>query len=362
MFQLNTHNHFPDCLLLQIVTAVSPDTPQQHHLNLTLQFNQQWHSLLQGRIKFGLKGGELHLKIDRNALELRDRPQTFSSSLTPANIPIRLEPQNTTDEPTWELSSTSSQPILQGDMTLSPWVVLQQYAPPEYLQASFTVKPHQVYLTDAENLWRHNISPNQHAILDRIVVNALIQQDFATPLSLVTLATPDSATTTPPSAAFNELQKQIELISSAQPDNFFDLAALAALDPKNDFAGGNLRGTELNGIDLSNANLVGVNFRGAELCDCDFSEANLQSANLRGADLSGAYLENANLSHSDLQRASLALANLADADLRGANLQQANLSQTNLSHAAVVGARFSENSGLNPKTVESLKERGAVFS
>ncbi|MEC4854186.1 MAG: pentapeptide repeat-containing protein, partial [Jaaginema sp. PMC 1079.18] len=253
--------------------------------------------------------------------------------------------------------------ILQGEILLSPWVVLHQDAPPQDLQARFTVKPHHVYLTDAENLWPHSISPNQHAVLDRAIVNFLMEYEFAAPLSLITLASQNPVFNHPSAstAASDHLQGQIERITSAQPDNFLALAKAAHLDPKTDFAGGNLRGTELNNLDFGSANLVGVNFRGAELCDCDLSAAQLQQANLRGADLSGAYLANANLRYSDLQRASLALANLADADLRGANLSQTNLSQTNLSHAAVSGAYFGENVGLSQEMAANLQERGGIF-
>ncbi len=48
----------------------------------------------------------------------------------------------------------------------------------------------------------------------------------------------------------------------------------------------NLRGADLRGADLSNANLRGADLRGADL-----SNANLWGADLRGADLSGADLD-----------------------------------------------------------------------
>ena len=67
-----------------------------------------------------------------------------------------------------------------------------------------------------------------------------------------------------------------------------------------------LRGADLRGANLSEANLRGADLRGA----------NLSEANLRGADLS-----EANLSEADLRGANLRGANLGDADLRDADLR-----------------------------------------
>jgi len=60
--------------------------------------------------------------------------------------------------------------------------------------------------------------------------------------------------------------------------------------------------------------------RGANLLGANLSDANLRYADLRGADLSGADLRYADLSDADLSGADLRYANLSDADLRGANL------------------------------------------
>jgi hypothetical protein len=76
-----------------------------------------------------------------------------------------------------------------------------------------------------------------------------------------------------------------------------------------------LRGADLSGDDLRNANLRGADLRGANLSDADLS-----SANLRGADLRSANLEYANLSSADLRGADLEDANLNSADLRGTDL------------------------------------------
>ena len=76
-----------------------------------------------------------------------------------------------------------------------------------------------------------------------------------------------------------------------------------------------LRGADLRGANLSEANLRGADLRGA----------NLSEANLRGADLSEANLSEADLRGANLRGANLGDADLRDADLRGANLRGADL-------------------------------------
>ncbi len=67
---------------------------------------------------------------------------------------------------------------------------------------------------------------------------------------------------------------------------------------------------EVEGENLSRANLRGANLRDANLRYANLRYADLRGANLRYADLSGAHLRDA-----DLRDANLSGANLRDADL-----------------------------------------------
>ena len=88
--------------------------------------------------------------------------------------------------------------------------------------------------------------------------------------------------------------------------------------------------SNLNGVDLRKADLIGINLIGGNLRGADLRDVNLIGINLTGADLSGADLSNANLSYADLSGADLWNANLSYANLENANLWNADLADANL--------------------------------
>ena len=258
--------------------------------------------------------------------------------------------------------------VLKGLLKKTKLGTLNVKCQPCSIKATFEVSAPDVHLTDAEDLWNHDISPNKHAVLERKLVLFLLETQLEPYLCCVQLRYDSSVprpsvveTRNQASQSTQQLQDLIERISEAKTSNFLELAEIAGLNPVKDFAGGNLLGTNLSGVDLSGANLCRANLRGAELDDADLSETNLSNTNLSGADLSGAYLGDADLSHADLHRASLALANLSGANLTGANLIEANLSNTNLSGANVEQALFGKNPGISEETKLNLKQRGAIF-
>lgn len=117
-----------------------------------------------------------------------------------------------------------------------------------------------------------------------------------------------------------------------------------------DLSDADLSGTDLRGVDLHRAGLIGANLREARLSGADLHRANLIGARLSGVDLSraaliGAMLGLADLSGADLTRAMLSgadltRANLSKAVLSGANLTGANLTRSNLSRAVLSGANL----------------------
>ncbi|MBR8828630.1 MAG: pentapeptide repeat-containing protein [Gomphosphaeria aponina SAG 52.96 = DSM 107014] len=352
---LQSQNQYPDCLSLEL-TAIPLLLTEEFDLYLTIHFNEQWEQLLDGRLKFGIKKGTLKLTLENSEIEAIS--ETLGDSLG-------VSRETTT---TWVFHSQPPAPVLKGSL---PQAKLGKVKVKEQLYkiaASFVIEAADISVTDTEELWRHDLSPNKHGVLERYLAIFLLETKLKPYLSRVVLGSeglkseaslPDKEIAASTAA---KVQAMIQSIYTAKTEDFLELVKLANLNIMTDFAGGNLLAAELSGVDLSGANLDQVNFRGANLTDADLSEANLSYAKFSGADLSGAYLENANLSNSDLHRASLALANLIGADLTGANLQEANLSNTSLSQARVRGARFGNNTGMSEEMKLTLEERGAIFA
>jgi uncharacterized protein YjbI with pentapeptide repeats len=121
-----------------------------------------------------------------------------------------------------------------------------------------------------------------------------------------------------------------------------------------DLKGADLRGLKLVEANFSKANLQGANFEGSDLRVADFSKANLREADfgvngirlinsmsspsmqfdITGVNLSGAIFIGANLTLANLE-----LANLSGADFKGAILRGANLENANLDGANFEGAK-----------------------
>lgn len=357
---LESQNLYPDCISLALETVAT--STAQFDLYVTLNFSQQWQSLLQGQIKFGLKGGKLSLKLDNGALASQDTH--FDQVFT-------VIPQVSQNHPSWTFTLKTSQWVFNGSLTQVKLGTITIDRQPCYVNAYFAICPSDISLTDADGLWRHDIRPNKHGVLERKLALYFWKNQFTPYLSWIQLGSEDAqmwqegahkVRDQVTQEDLSQLQKIIDEVYGAKTNDFRQLAELAGLNLLHDFAGGNLLAAELSGIELSGANLYHANLRGSNLTDADLSEANLNHAKLSGCDFSGAYLGNANLSYSDLHNSSLALANLIGADLRGANLTKVNLSQANLSGAKVQGAIFGENTGISAQTKQYLREHGAIIN
>lgn len=168
----------------------------------------------------------------------------------------------------------------------------------------------------------------------------------------------------------------------ANPEHLANI--MEGLDAWNDWRNQNphievdLNGVDLSEAELNEASLFGVGLReadlsGASLCvadlseasliDANLSDANLSGANLIKADLSGAKLIGAKLRAADLSEANLSKANLREAKLILANLIEANLTEAGLRDADLGGANLSRvdlsGADLNSATLQHAMLDGA---
>lgn len=95
----------------------------------------------------------------------------------------------------------------------------------------------------------------------------------------------------------------------------------------------NLEGTNLSEADLRGINFREVDFMEADLMGADLRHADLREANLRGGDLRDTNLMRAKLRKADLRGTNFIRANLREADLSVANVERAKLCETDLAGA-----------------------------
>jgi hypothetical protein len=344
----------PDSVSLTL-EPVATDS-QKFDLYLTLHLQSQIQSLLGGEMKWGLKGGKLDFILVNCTLE--------SQPIVSQELYI-----NPLDNDQWRLSFKSPQSVFTGAIERIKLGIITAGEEPYHLTAQFSVTAADICITETSGLWKHDISPNKHSILERKLAFFLLENLFDSFLSRISLGSSgvelDTILIYPRQQneeKIAQLQEQIELIYTSESNDFIELAHLVELDPLTDFTGANLLAAELSGISLGSANLYQVNLRGANLTDADLSEVNAHHASFKGADLSGALLANADLSYADFYRSSLALSNLIAANLDGANLVEVNITQANFSGAKVKGAKFADNVGMTEELRQSLLDRGAVVS
>lgn len=363
---LELENRYPDFVSIQleaIATKSNLNESGQFDLYLTINFKPQWQSLLDGRVKLGLKGGKLNLNLDNGEFISIKRQST-------SDLAINIE-QTTQTNTSWLLEIEAGKAVLAGSFESLELGTIKAISHPCRLAVTFAVAPADVCITDTEDWWSHNISPNKHAVLERKLSLFLWENQLTPYLSWAQLASGElkswqslgeNSRQTISSSRLSQLQDLTQQIFLAKTNNLLELTKLAGLNPLRDLAGGNLLGADLSDLDLSGANLTRANLRGANLTDTDLSEVNLSHAKLSGADLSGAYLYNADLSYADLHRASLVLANLSGVNLSHANLEEANLSNTNLSGTKIKEARFGNNSGISEQIKLNLEQQGAIWN
>jgi len=232
--QPEPENKYPGCLYLKLEgIPVQPEdqdaftlwhTSTQHqqiNLYLTIKFDEQWHTIKNGRIKFGLKGGELRLKLENSEIPYEDRELSGSiellipqqrqeldvtkdgkgertipkahSSLSPEKKPVSTELNSFTvchittkiseENPVWIFEEEKGESVLKGLSKKAKLATLSATALPCRVEATFEVSKRDVCLTDAEGLWPATISRNKRAVLERLIIQRLLEPKFKPYLS-----------------------------------------------------------------------------------------------------------------------------------------------------------------------------------
>lgn len=341
------------------LTPTSDANPeiQQWTVMMSLAAGTHWFDMAEGQVQVAI--AQAHLTLDlQNATFSPANEESWSVE----GISLRRFPNSI---PRFEISSLEGTPLDADTIQNLALGSLHMGDGPSSAAFTVTIAPRDIRIVSAEGLWRHDITPNKHGIIERKLAWAIAETTLASHLGYIQWCyrcpNPCDRHPHPPRSLDDAALKEIiDTVIHAPTSNILDLAKQAGLVIETDLAGVQFRGASLSGLDLSNVDLSDANLRGADLTDAELSEANLSDTKLGGADLSGADLGSANLRNADLHKASLALSNLSGADLTYANLRDTNLSQTNLNGVHVEGAIFSHNTGLSDDVKATLVEKGAI--
>ena len=242
ILELERENKCPDCLLIELKgicqqqkwklplpSSKSVDI-EEIELHLTINFNEQWEALPKGRIKFGIRSGELRLRLENGKIPLERRElndpfevavqkdrQNQEGSENQSSVEASVakgEPgvkatrsekrtagktdkfqftacQITTkgaeETPAWVFEVATGEPVLKGTLTNQKLATMNVTAKPCEVKATFEISPRDVRITGAEGPWLANLIPEKREALDIGLAKLLLKHKLRSPLSQVHL-------------------------------------------------------------------------------------------------------------------------------------------------------------------------------
>ncbi|MBL1211316.1 hypothetical protein [Geminocystis sp. GBBB08] len=171
---LESHNQCPNCLLIELQIIPKTDTDNQFELYINLKYNQQEEEVLEGKVKFGLRSSKLSFNL--NNLIFVEKSSLNSPLIT-------LIDNAFSSQPIWEIRHSLDNKFLQDELTNIKLGVIEVKGYPYQLTAQVLAKTVDIFFTDIEGLWFHDISPNKHAILERKLAKFIENTQFQPYLS-----------------------------------------------------------------------------------------------------------------------------------------------------------------------------------
>jgi hypothetical protein len=209
----------------------SPQTArEQIKLHLLINFNEQWESLPCGRIKFGLKSGELKLKLQNSQMPYEDRqlavPLTVhiqkerqeqrsstnkiglepSGDSAKAGVKVKLGTEGTenitdnfaitdsqislkgnNENPAWSFQVETGEPLLKGLLEKTELGTLTVTGKPCYVEATFEVSRSDIKVILGEGIWGKNLIPEKREALEIKLAKVLLNKKLGSYLSRVKL-------------------------------------------------------------------------------------------------------------------------------------------------------------------------------
>ncbi len=217
--QLSASNLFPNCVFIKLhsepiqpesaISLIVSTAPLQQvsvkefELKLTIRFGEQEIQVPGGRVCFGLKRGELKLKLENGLIplektkliarletEIEFEEQQEKGKESEASIAIAagiktkdsdktivkgkykaypISTKGTEEEPVWVFETKTKEPILRGQLTQESLGVVQVNSSPCLIRAIFKIRGQcDLYLIESEGLLKaKSLSRNKTALLTR---------------------------------------------------------------------------------------------------------------------------------------------------------------------------------------------------
>jgi len=216
-----------------------PEEVKQVDLLLTINFNEQWQDLRVGRVKFGLRGGELRLEIANgripyDARELASslpftikkereekasrKAQTGTKASGSLSLPFtsskaaaetrstqeqlaettdrfqltdcQMTTKGAEDHPAWVFAVKTGETVLKGLLKQAKLGTLEIDAQPCQIDATFTLSKQDICLTSVDGIWPADINHNKRAWIERRIVLWMLESKLKPYLSRQTLQFP----------------------------------------------------------------------------------------------------------------------------------------------------------------------------
>jgi hypothetical protein len=172
-------NRCPDCLYMELQAI--PVNSDQIDLPVTMHFNEQWEEFGTWRIKFGLQGGQLKLKLKNGEIPDDSRELDGRIELKPAVCEVTTN--GSTSNPTWEFKLGIGATVLIGSLQNQKLGTVQLQDKPCSVEATFEVSNKYVHLMATEGPDITNICCNKQRILGEVLRQRLLKSKLQPYLS-----------------------------------------------------------------------------------------------------------------------------------------------------------------------------------
>lgn len=237
-----TENKCPDCLYLNLEKEpireglFNRPSDKQIELHLTINFNEQWQdfpfkNIPSGRVKFGIRGGELILKLNNGKIPYPSRSlndnmslstdlevetakgeelqSTMSGSWSSGKSGVtakqgskrtdsrkekfkkttyHISTKGSEEKPIWVFEAGKDELVLKGTLPKEKLATMDITGDDYQVTATFEVSLGDVCFTDGEGIWLKHLTPNKRALFEYEIIRWLLKHKLKPYLSKVELA------------------------------------------------------------------------------------------------------------------------------------------------------------------------------